>query len=111
MGNEGMPSRGNPFVKGNLHILFRVRFPDDNELSKKQITALQKLLPDPDMEVDYDPEGWRRSTWNMQTSSILERVELSQGQMPMIVMRRVGRNLCNVHNHRLNSQETNRLTL
>jgi len=54
--NEGMPSRGNPFVKGNLHILFRVRFPDDNELSKKQITALQKLLPDPDMEVDYDPE-------------------------------------------------------
>merc|ERR1712125_174458 len=42
--NEGMPSRGNPFVKGNLYILFRVKFPEDNELSPEQINALRSIL-------------------------------------------------------------------
>lgn len=54
--NEGMPSRGNPFVKGNLYILFRVSFPEDNDLTEEQISILRKILPGPDMEVDHDPE-------------------------------------------------------
>lgn len=54
--NEGMPSRGNPFVKGNLYILFRVKFPEDNELTPDKISTLRKILPDPDMEVEYDAE-------------------------------------------------------
>ena len=54
--NEGMPSRGNPFVKGNLYIMFRVRFPEDNEFDKNTIDALKALLPDPDMSSPYDPE-------------------------------------------------------
>lgn len=54
--NEGMPSRGNPFVKGNLYILFRVKFPEDGELTADNIKTLKAVLPDPDMEVDYDPE-------------------------------------------------------
>mmetsp|Transcript_30623 Transcript_30623/g.62520 ORF Transcript_30623/g.62520 Transcript_30623/m.62520 type:complete len:417 (-) Transcript_30623:177-1427(-) len=52
---EGMPSRGNPFVKGNIFILFRVRFPEDGELSQDNINALRSLLPDPDTELPYDP--------------------------------------------------------
>jgi len=54
--NEGMPSIGNPFVKGNLYILFRVQFPTDNSLSPEQVRVLKEILPDPDMEVDYDSE-------------------------------------------------------
>jgi DnaJ family protein A protein 2 len=52
--DEGMPSRGNPFVKGNLYILFRVRFPDDYELSEEQISILRNTLPDQDLDVEYD---------------------------------------------------------
>jgi len=54
--NEGMPSHGNPFVKGNLYVLFRVEFPRDGELSKKAIYQLKKLLPSPAMELSYDLE-------------------------------------------------------
>lgn len=51
---EGMPSRGNPFVKGNLYVLFRVKFPGDDELSPQTIDSLRKLLPEPNMEIDVD---------------------------------------------------------
>merc|ERR1712007_85718 len=52
--DEGMPSHGNPFIKGNLYILFRVRFPNDDELSSAQIKALREILPDPDIEEEDD---------------------------------------------------------
>jgi len=52
--NEGMPSIGNPFVKGNLYIVFKVIFPSDNSLSTEQVAALKQILPDPDMEMEYD---------------------------------------------------------
>lgn len=51
-----MPSRGNPFVKGNLYVLFRVEFPTDGELNKKTTEQLKKLLPNPAMDVSYDEE-------------------------------------------------------
>lgn len=54
--DEGMPSHGNPFVKGNLYVLFRVRFPDDGELPQHVIDKLRAVLPEPDMEAEYDPE-------------------------------------------------------
>eukprot|EP00956_Cyclotella_meneghiniana_P028790 scaffold68055_cov60-Cyclotella_meneghiniana.AAC.2 len=54
--NEGMPSHGNPFVKGNLYVLFRVEFPSDNELSEKAVKELKKVLPRPAMEVAYDED-------------------------------------------------------
>lgn len=54
--NEGMPNIGNPFVKGNLYILFRVQFPADNSLTPEQVRVLKGILPDPDMECDYDNE-------------------------------------------------------
>jgi DnaJ family protein A protein 2 len=54
--SEGMPSIGNPFVKGNLYIIFRVVFPTDNSLSPEQVAALKTILPDPDMDVEYDSE-------------------------------------------------------
>jgi len=53
---EGMPSLGNPFVKGNLYIIFRVTFPNDNELSAEQIKVLKEILPDPEMEVEYNED-------------------------------------------------------
>mmetsp|Transcript_39813 Transcript_39813/g.83700 ORF Transcript_39813/g.83700 Transcript_39813/m.83700 type:complete len:418 (+) Transcript_39813:79-1332(+) len=54
--NEGMPSHGNPFVKGNLYVLFRVEFPKNNELPKKTIQQLKKLLPNAAMDLSYDEE-------------------------------------------------------
>ncbi|KAL3763400.1 hypothetical protein ACHAWU_001973 [Discostella pseudostelligera] len=54
--NEGMPSHGNPFIKGNLYVLFRVEFPLDGELTKKKVYELKKLLPRPAMDISYDEE-------------------------------------------------------
>jgi len=54
--NEGMPSHGNPFVKGNLYVLFRVEFPSDGDLSKNMIKSLKMLLPKPAMDIEYDEE-------------------------------------------------------
>lgn len=52
--NEGMPSHGNPFVKGNLYVAFQISFPDS--LSLETVEALKKLLPGADMPEDYDPD-------------------------------------------------------
>merc|ERR1712232_1431640 len=51
--NEGMPSRGNPFVKGNLYVAFTIEFP--KKLNTEVIDQLRELLPDANMEEDYDP--------------------------------------------------------
>lgn len=55
---EGLPSLGNPFVRGDLYILFRVRFPSFGELSDEQIKALKAILPtsgDENVDIeDYD---------------------------------------------------------
>eukprot|EP00934_Nitzschia_sp_Nitz4_P000603 Nitzschia sp. Nitz4//scaffold255_size41878//35876//37226//NITZ4_007412-RA/size41878-augustus-gene-0.44-mRNA-1//-1//CDS//3329544392//603//frame0 len=51
--NEGMPSRGNPFVKGNLYVVFHVKFPDS--IAPELAEQLRKLLPDPNQEDEYDP--------------------------------------------------------
>lgn len=52
--DEGMPSRGNPFVKGNLYIAFHVRFP--KRLEPNVVKTLKQILPDAGVEEDYDPE-------------------------------------------------------
>jgi DnaJ family protein A protein 2 len=51
---EGMPSKGNPFVRGDLYVLFTVEFPKDNELSNAAVDALRVTLPNPAMQVEYD---------------------------------------------------------
>jgi len=43
--DEGMPSRGNPFVKGNLYVLFTVNFPNDGDLKPDVCNTLRKALP------------------------------------------------------------------
>jgi DnaJ family protein A protein 2 len=50
--NEGMPSRGNPFVKGSLYVAFHIEFPQS--LKKDVVDKLRDLLPDANMEEDYD---------------------------------------------------------
>jgi len=50
--NEGMPSRGNPFVKGNLYVAFHIDFP--KTISKDVADKLRELLPDANVEKDYD---------------------------------------------------------
>lgn len=45
--HEGMPTHGNPFVKGQLVILFKVQFPEAGELSEKQRATIKSLLPAP----------------------------------------------------------------
>merc|ERR1719436_321142 len=52
--NEGMPSRGNPFVKGNLYVAFSIDFP--KRLDEDVVDKLRVLLPDANMEEDYDPD-------------------------------------------------------
>lgn len=52
--NEGMPSLGNPFVKGNLYVLFKIQFPTDGDLSASVIKTLQNTLPNPSGTLDYD---------------------------------------------------------
>jgi DnaJ homolog subfamily A member 2 len=54
--NEGMPSQGNPFVKGGLYVLFTVEFPKSGDLSDASIKALRKALPGPTMEVEYSDD-------------------------------------------------------
>lgn len=49
---EGMPSRGNPFIKGNLFVVFHVKFPDS--LSPELADQLRKLLPGANEEEEYD---------------------------------------------------------
>lgn len=53
---EGMPSHGNPFVKGDLYVLFTVEFPEDGDLKPDQIEVLRKILPGASMAVEYDPD-------------------------------------------------------
>jgi len=50
--SEGMPSRGNPFVKGNLFVAFHIVFP--KTLTKNVVEKLRDLLPDANLEEDYD---------------------------------------------------------
>jgi DnaJ family protein A protein 2 len=52
--NEGMPSHGNPFVKGNLYVLFRVQFPKDGDLTVNMIKPLKMVLPNPSTPVEVD---------------------------------------------------------
>jgi len=52
--DEGMPSRGNPFVRGNLYVLFRVKFPEDGELSEHCLKTLKEVLPEPAMDIEVD---------------------------------------------------------
>ena len=49
-----MPSLGNPFVKGHLYIAFHVKFP--TTLEPDVIKKLKDLLPDADIEAEYDAE-------------------------------------------------------
>ncbi|TMW58360.1 hypothetical protein Poli38472_009919 [Pythium oligandrum] len=44
---EGMPTHGNPFVKGQLVILFKVQFPESGALSEKQISTLKTIMTPP----------------------------------------------------------------
>jgi len=52
--NEGMPSKGNPFVKGNLYVAFHLEFP--KRLSKDVVDKLRELLPEPNREEAFDPD-------------------------------------------------------
>ena len=51
---EGMPSHGNPFVKGKLYVLFRVEFPRDGEIDVGKLDALRGLLPNPTPKPSID---------------------------------------------------------
>jgi DnaJ homolog subfamily A member 2 len=52
--DEGMPSYGNPFVRGNLYIAFHVQFP--KKLDEDTIKQLRQILPQADVEQEYDPQ-------------------------------------------------------
>jgi len=67
--NEGMPSHGNPFVKGNLYILFRVNFPEEGSLDSEVIQQLKKLLPNPSTPIDIDLDDEENHTEIVHTSA------------------------------------------
>jgi len=49
---EGMPSHGNPFVKGDLYVAFQISFPDS--LPPDVVESLKKILPGGEMPEEYD---------------------------------------------------------
>jgi DnaJ family protein A protein 2 len=51
-----MPSHANPFVKGDLYVVFTVEFPEDGDLKPDQIEVLKKALPGASMAIEYDPD-------------------------------------------------------
>lgn len=80
---EGMPSLGNPFVKGNLYVLFRVKFPKKGELSTEQLNALRSILPDPQPEIDI-PTSSGNGDDGMKTDeedNIVEEADLVMGDL------------------------------
>lgn len=54
--NEGMPSHGNPFIKGGLYVLFTVEFPRDGEIPAEALSLIRQSLPGPEMETNFDHE-------------------------------------------------------
>jgi DnaJ family protein A protein 2 len=52
--NEGMPSRGNPFVKGDLYVTFHIKFP--TRIDPHVAAQIKSLLPDAVMDEDYDAQ-------------------------------------------------------
>lgn len=52
--NEGMPSKGNPFVKGGLFVAFHIQFP--RTLSPDISAQLRALLPGANHEESYEPD-------------------------------------------------------
>mmetsp|Transcript_29257 Transcript_29257/g.44251 ORF Transcript_29257/g.44251 Transcript_29257/m.44251 type:complete len:403 (-) Transcript_29257:114-1322(-) len=53
---EGMPSKGNPFIKGDLYVVFTVEFPKDGDLNAQAIQSLRAILPNPSMQVEHHCE-------------------------------------------------------
>lgn len=52
--NEGMPLRGNPYVRGLLLIKFEVEFPANGSISKDKFPSLEAALPPrPKNKVDH----------------------------------------------------------
>lgn len=62
---EGMPSLGNPFVRGDLYIVFKVSFPEDGELSEEVLQVLKKTLPEADVDFEYDTEEVEEHTMSV----------------------------------------------
>lgn len=56
--DEGMPHHKNPFVKGRLFIVFKIKFPEADELDEKKLKELKKLLPKSSDKIpnEDDPE-------------------------------------------------------
>jgi len=53
--NEGMPTKGNPFDKGQLLVRFEIDMPES--LTEEQLKVLAKVLPDPQrMEMDFNKD-------------------------------------------------------
>merc|ERR1712113_423292 len=42
--NEGMPLRGNPYEKGDLYILFKIKFPTSGSITKQQRQVLKSIF-------------------------------------------------------------------
>jgi len=67
--NEGMPHHGNPFVKGQLVILFKIEFPESGTLTSSQIASLKKTLPAGDAAmVPEDAEPHTLSEFNAEAA-------------------------------------------
>jgi len=55
--DEGMPLKSNPFVKGNLFILFKIDFPESDQLTLDQIQGILTLIgPKPTVELTGEEE-------------------------------------------------------
>ena len=77
--SEGMPSLGNPFVKGNLFVLFCVIFPKDRELSAEQIATLRNVLSD--TQSDSDIKGAADVMTDDEEGPFIEEANMINGDL------------------------------
>eukprot|EP00382_Lankesteria_abbotti_P004539 CAMPEP_0113844008 /NCGR_PEP_ID=MMETSP0372-20130328/18_1 /TAXON_ID=340204 /ORGANISM="Lankesteria abbotti" /LENGTH=105 /DNA_ID=CAMNT_0000813003 /DNA_START=688 /DNA_END=1005 /DNA_ORIENTATION=+ /assembly_acc=CAM_ASM_000359 len=55
--SEGMPTHRNPYVKGDLFVVFTVTFPSPNVMDDRARAQLQSILPQPaPLGIDEDNE-------------------------------------------------------
>ena len=55
--NEGMPMEDNPYVKGQLFIMFDIVFPLPRHLSDKHKSIIKKILPVNKFKIQDNPNN------------------------------------------------------